>query len=154
MALWSHMTPCLAPEFSASLCIFLLCFLLKEPDKQMAGPGSLFINFPACPDTGRPGNTAPGFFSLLPWIAVITSPDRWMRVKPCPDFSHLYGLVGPSSSWGGTFCAKRSRTHRSFLKITRGVWAKVKQREYFLSSFYLSINIESELWLQRFESGR
>ena len=86
MALSSHVTPRLAPEFSASLCIFLLCHSLKEPDRLLALVAFSSLS-PACPDAGTPGNTAPGFFSLLPWIVLITTwslGSRWSRALTSP----------------------------------------------------------------------
>ena len=86
MALRSHVTPRLAPEFSASLCIFLLCRSLKEPDRLLALVAFSSMS-PACPDAGTPGNTAPGFFSLPPWIVLITTwslDSRWSPALTSP----------------------------------------------------------------------
>ena len=90
MALRSHVTPRLAPESSASLSIFLLCFPLKEPNKQP------FHQFPLPVPTQEGQETLlllsslyfPGLSSSLPnrWTAggspALTFPvwmDLWAR---------------------------------------------------------------------------
>ena len=71
MALRSHVTPRLAPESSTSLSIFLLCFPLKEPNKQP------FHQFPL-PVPTQEGQETLLLLSSLYFPGLSSSlPNRW-----------------------------------------------------------------------------